>query len=1245
MKKTIEILFLILCFSNYNTLRATNIDCIVSHGDIHDGYIVKKIHLETYALPVVSFEVLKYSLNKNNDKISVSSNKKMIVVLGMERKKPFVIIKIPAYSIDSSGQIRQIENFTLTINEKTAAKTMSYKVTSDVTTSELATGKWYKIGITKTGFYKIDASFLTNLGVANSEPISTKNIRIFGNGGNMLPESNEFPRAVDLVENAICAFDGGDGMFNSGDYVIFYGIGPTTWNFDTTINRFTHKKNIYSDTSYYFITIDKGEGLRINEQSALPVGNISVTEFDYYDVHDEDLVNPGGIGKIWYGEQFNGVSGNQNQVFNFNVGTIVSNLYCNISFGITGDAGSIMETSVNGVSVGSIQFSAGTSDNIVMQLKNLNGTLPTSASSIGVNIAFSPAGSNSVGYLNYIEINARRPLVINSDQMNFRDHMSISSINTPTYILRGANASTMVWDVSNPQIPKLLKGTLTGDTYTFAIPANVLHEFAVINGSNLLIPSFGGVVSNQNLHGSPQVDNIIVTYPEFMQQAIQLADYHRARDKMRVIVVTPQQVYNEFSSGSQDISAIRDFVRMFYKRAGADSTQMPKYLTLFGGASYDYKNRLPNNSNFVPVFESKESSYNLSSFSTDDFYGFLDDNEDIESYSVFNALDIGIGRLPARTIDDATALVEKIVNYKKPATLGPWRISSTIIADNNDGAGNFMEDSEEMASHMTSSTRNLYNHNKIYLDAIPTISTPAGSRSPNANAAINERVFKGTMVINYIGHGNTQVWTEERILTQDDFSKWSNSNMLPFMITATCDFGQFDHPQYVSAGERLVIQKKGGVISILTTTAPVYNNYNNPLNENFLKSQLTQRTNGLWNSFGDACRIGKNEAYLISNNPSELANYRKFALLGDPALTANFPEHFINIDSIIDVATSSLSDSIKALGAYRITGKVHDANGLTLAGFNGILSVSLFDKPRTISTITTVNKTFQQQDNLVFKGKISVVNGLFSFAFIAPKDINYYYGTSKMSTYAHNGVTDGAGMDTSATVGGYSDNPVLNDVPPIVRPYINDSLFQNGGITGSNTSLFVSLISETGINVTGNKLGHDLIAILDGNKEQPFILNDYYETALNTYQRGYVNFPIAGLSNGRHSLRVKAWDVNNNSGEGTVDFIVLDDKIMAIENLTNFPNPFNDKTHFVFEHNHPGEKIKVKLVIFNSVGSLVYETATDFLPMGSRSSEIIWDGSDGQGNKLPSGVYTYKISMTSDLGYTSSACQKVVIVR
>jgi hypothetical protein len=374
-------------------------------------------------------------------------------------------------------------------------------------------------------------------------------------------------------------------------------------------------------------------------------------------------------------------------------------------------------------------------------------------------------------------------------------------------------------------------------------------------------------------------------------------------------------------------------------------------------------------------------------------------------------------------------------------------------------------------------------------------------------------------------------------------------------------------------------------------------------------------------------------------------NFRKFALLGDPALTPDFPANEARIDSIIDGFSGKPSDTVKALGAYTVKGSVRDLNGNVMNSFNGTAYVAFYDKPRNIQTISGCYEIYALQDNIVYKGRVTVTNGLFSFTFITPKDLNYSFGAGKISTYADNGATDAAGNNSTAVVGGYSDHPVLSSEPPIVKAYINDSLFLNGGVTGGNTSLYATFYDKTGINVSGTDIGHDLIAILDGNVDAPYILNNYYETAPNTYQRGYVTFAINGLSDGRHSLKVRAWDVNDNMGEGTVDFIVVDGKVTDIEQLGNHPNPFSGSTHFVFEHNHPFEKVETEIEIYSLDGKMVKKIVNDFTTTNSRTVDVTWDGTDLRGTKLPSGVYVYRLTLTADGQYRSSAYQKLVIAR
>ncbi len=1252
MKKS----FFILCLSFlvYNITSGQTTETVhVNASDITNGYIVKKVSLRYYQNPKV---VLNGAVFANVDSIPAKASLGNAGVpklfLGAERKKPFVLIEVPVYAINN-GKPQQLTDFSLTVTEEApkegSSTNMGALAKTTGSNSVLASGSWYKIAVGSRGVVKVDYEFLkTKLGLTGS--INSAAVRLFGNGGTVIPENNATQRFDDLRENAIMMFDGGDGVFNQGDYFLFYANGPMGWLKDSINKRFIHQKNLYEDKSYYFINVDGAAGERIATQSSVPASNTTVIDFNDYTVHEEDLVNVGNIGKEWLGEDFSTLPGRVNsRSFSFNLGALTDSVHMHMYVASkSGVAGNIFTIYNNGQNMD--YFSVTSSDDYYLARYKDNdySFMPGSVNPINIRIDYQPAASDGVGYLNYLEFNTRRQLGMFGSQVGFRDWKSVGAGKVAKYDIQGANGNVQVWDVTDPTRPIKMNGTLNGGTYSVVQDASSLHEFAAFDGGQFTSPEFIGQVGNQNLHGSAQTDMIIVTDPMFVGASNKLADFHRQHDNMRVLVATTTQIYNEFGSGSKDISAIRDFTKMFYDRAGVDTTQMPKYLLLMGDASYDYKDRLKGNTNYVPTFESAESFYIDFIFCNDDFFGFLDNNENIADYRIANTLDIGVGRLPVQTNDDALAVVDKIIHYKSPASLGPWRLANTFVGDNEDGAGYHLTDADNMCSTVDHITP-IYNDTKVYLDSYPFISTPGGTRCPDANKSINDQVYKGTFVINYNGHGNAFTLAHERILTADDFNNWKNYDKLPFMVTATCEFSQFDNPAVVSAGEKLIMKRDGGVIAMLTTTQAVYAYANALINSQFLQAQFTQNNDGSWNTFGDAIRIGKNVTYNVSPpDAGTIANFRKFTLLGDPALVPDFPKYFVHTESLKKMESGQVTDSISALGGYTIAGKVTDVNGTLLDNFNGTAYVSIYDKPRIVSVVTkelNMTRKYQVRNNLIYKGKATVVKGRFSFSFIAPKDINYDFGSGKVSYYAENGTDDAAGIDTTITVGGASDNPVVDNDGPIVKPYMNDSLFKDGGITGTNSILYVSLFDETGINVSGNNVGHDLTAILDGDLSNPYILNDYYETAANEYKRGFAYFPVTGLPDGAHTFTVKAWDVNNNSGEGTVRFVVYNGKVMAIDKLMNYPNPFSTLTHFVFEHNHPDEEITVKIRIYNTAGLLIRTLDKKIIPEGSRTNEVVWDGTDDNGAKLPDGIYIYRLNLSTAAGVDATAYQKAVLIR
>ncbi|MBI3717046.1 MAG: type IX secretion system sortase PorU [Sphingobacteriales bacterium] len=1112
--------------------------------------------------------------------------------------------------------------------------------------SVLASGTWFKIGVKKAGIYKVDVAFLNSLGV-NTASINSSAIRLFGNGGQMLPEDNAAARADDLIENPIEVFDGGDGVFNANDYFLFYAKGPDEWITDAANKKFSHRKNLYSTQSYFFISIG-GTGKRITPNNFSGIANFTVTGFNDRYFYETDTINFLSSGREWYGEEFGNIPGKPLSLgFNTNFPNLdVSQplqIISNVAARSAG-ASSRMDVTVNNVltqqhfiaPVGSGQYDAVAIPS--QQTTNFNA----SQSQLTINFNYAPTSINAQAWLNWFEIFGIRNLSLNGvDQVLFRAWSSVGSGNVAEFKIQNAGSTTEVWDVTNPLSAVKMQGSLSSSEYKFINSSSSLKEYVAFNAANFLTPSAVGKIDKQDLHNSSYADMLIITHNILVGEAQRLAAHHFQQEGLKTVVVTTDQVYNEFSSGSQDPTAIRDFVKMYYDKAAGDSARMPKYLLLFGDASYDYVGHLKNNTNLVPCYESPSSLDPLGTYTSDDFFGMLNDNDNINSSAAANLLDIGIGRIPAKNVTDAKNVVDKIIAYTQKESLGPWRNDLTFVADDED-ANLHLNDAETMSATV-SSVYPLGNEQKIYLDAYKQQSGSGGSRYPDVNAAINNKIFSGTLIWNYSGHGGPTRLAEEAILDPDMVKTWINPNKLPLFITATCDFAPYDNPFINSIGEDILLREKNGAIGLMTTTRVVFAFSNRIMNNNYFNLALQKKPNGKYRSLGEAVQAGKNYTY---STFSDVINNRKFTLLGDPSLTLGFPNLNVNTVSINDNVNGA--DTLKALNKYVVKGRVTDASGVLMADFNGTVYATIFDKSQVINTLGNDAQSpvtsFNQQTNVLYKGKAKAANGKFSFTFIVPKDINYQFGRGKISYYADNTLTDAAGFNNSIIIGGAGNNSVEDKDGPIIKAYLNDEKFVNGSITNANPILIVKLSDSSGINTVGTGIGHDIIATIDNNTNTFYNLNDFYEAEVDSYQKGTIRFQLPQLEEGVHTLTIKAWDVANNSTTYLLTFRVVKSGDLEITHVLNYPNPFTTHTQFWFEHNRPGENLQVNIRIMTITGKVVKSIHQTINTTGNRSTEIEWDGKDDFGDKTGRGVYFYSIEVTTPDGKKARKLEKLVLL-
>jgi hypothetical protein len=636
----------------------------------------------------------------------------------------------------------------------------------------------------------------------------------------------------------------------------------------------------------------------------------------------------------------------------------------------------------------------------------------------------------------------------------------------------------------------------------------------------------------------------------------------------------------------------------------------------------------------VPAYESRESLKSAASFVTDDFFGCLDDDEGSNGSGT---MDVGVGRFPVKTVGEAEAMVDKVFRYMMPnrENYGPWRNSVVYIADDEDN--NIHLGQAEGLVEITDSLGPVYNINKIYLDAYLQLQTPSGTRYPDANAAIDKAVNDGCLIINYTGHGGETGWATERVLDIPAIQAYKNISNMPAFVTATCEFSRYDDPGLISAGELVFLNPEGAGIGLFTTTRLAYSQSNYALNKRFYyEAFIIDSLTGEYPRLGDLIRVAK--------TPSN-QNIKNFVLLGDPALMLAYPKMRVRTDSITSEVTGKPVDTLHALSKVKISGHVEDLKGIKMVGFNGMLYPSVFDKPVKYKTRgndpTSKIVDFYIQDKIIYKGEISITGGEFSFTFVVPLDISYQFGEGKISYYAMDTVNmiDAHGFDP-VWIGGSDSLAVTDDIGPAIYLYLNTFAFQSGDITTSDPLLIANIYDESGINAVGNGIGHDLVAILDGDYQEPLILNDYFTPETDSYQAGQILYRLGPLPDGTHTLTLKAWDVLNNSSEKSIEFRVDVGARLAISNVYNYPNPFREGTNFVFEHNKPGNTLSVIVRIYNLTGWQLSVLHFSIPTESTQSGILYWNGLDEAGNELPAGIYIYQMLVESDDGYISSASQK-----
>ena len=1185
----------------------------------------------------------------NNLECEIPSELKFEYNLSQLEKKNYASVEIFPY-VMRNGNTFFLKSFQINIIPK---QNLNNKIKPEYKSSSvLSSGSWYKLGVNEDGFYKIDKLFLESIGL-DIQTINPKNIKIYGRPAGMLPEENYVFRIDDLEQLATKFVGDDDNIFEENEQILFFGQNPNIWFYDLESNHYKHFQNIYSNYTYYFLTINNNPTKNIQTQtvSNTEILNFPIEKQNYvnsfvdYNFHENENYNLVSTGQQWFGEYFG-----TNNLYSFVLAE--GEILDSISFRARVAARSSINTEFdfkfnNQTTFFTLEVPPETSDDYYFEdsegsvIIDLNKQFSIEDWNGEVIVNYRNNGNPSaLAWLDYLEINYKRSLqwADFQNQLIFRDKKfdeGITIFNIP-------DDTEYVFNITDPLNVKqhnLINSINQPLDLQFAVNIDTLSQFICLkNIDNLETPKFFGQVMNQNLHNFSQADLVIVSHPEFLNQAERLGDFHSKMNGNNVVVVTTEQIYNEFSSGSQDPVAIRDFVRMLYNKNSV------KNLLLFGDASFDFKNIKTPNTNFVPTFQSYRSDNIKLSYCSDDFFGMLDILEGSSSTLVDDLIDIGIGRLTVTTNQEASDVVDKIINYASNS-FGDWKNKVCFVSDDVDQGWeeNLLIHSDALAVKVDTNY-SWVNVDKIYSDAFQQESTAGGERYPDVNKKIIELINSGVLIINYVGHGGEVGWASERILGLSEINNFENFDKLPVFVTATCEFSRFDDPERVSAGELLLLNSRGGAISLFSTSRTVNESSAYYITNSLYNYILDSSTN---NTMGEIMKKAKNDPSL-----GNTVNKRKFALIGDPALKIPYPKYNILTNNIYIIDESSKennfipTDTINALSKVKITGQVEGE--LT----DGKLFVTVFGKSNNFQTLNNngfleTPFEFDLQKNIIYKGKVDVEKSNFEYEFIVPKDNPFQYGFSKLSYYAidESMSIDASGSYEDLIIGGINPNASYDEIGPSIELFMNDTNFVSGGLTNSSPELIAKVFDNSGINTVGTGIGHDIVAIIDNLTNQPYILNNYYEADLNTFQSGTIRYNLANLSDGVHVLNLKVWDVYNNSNEKDLSFVVSESEEMTLNHLLNYPNPFSNFTKFSFEHNRPNEYLDVMIQIFSVSGKLVKTLKANIINSGFRDETISWDGLDDFGDKLGRGVYVYKILVkSSESGEKVEKFEKLVIL-
>ena len=1096
---------------------------------------------------------------------------------------------------------------------------------SYVDQSVLNDGHWVKIRISESGVCRMSFSELRNAG------IDPTRVRVYGFGGGMLVQDFRKAKIDDLPQVPV---------FVGDDYILFWVQGPVSWRYNSAVSpkRFVHTRNTYSNYGYYFLTDNVGEPLAPTEQAAISGTPTEVTTYPYYQVHEKDSVNlidrtgVQGAGREFYGEQFNVA---KKRTFTFSTPNAIEGQYSRAYIDVAGLAtvSSYFRSAFNGIN-GTANIAKKKDNYSYGEVGYINTSAPSTETKQSIDLTYNCSASGALGWLNYIELTTPSTLTMTGSWMPIRTDVNFNTSTPVRFHLSGADEHTQVWDITNLGAITRMPTTLSeGELVWTGTQADGIHEYVAVNtqGSKWVSATVMGEVKNQNLHSLKNIDYVIICPEGYEAVSEELARAHEEKQSITWAVVTDQQVYNEFSSGTPDATAYRWLMKMLYDRADGNGIAAPRWLLLMGHGTYDNRKLLSTSGeSLLLCYEAKNSTNEVNAYESDDYFAFLDDNEGESDATA--TMDIGVGRLPVTTVEEASTTVDKIIRYMSNANPGKWKNQLVYLAD--DGEGGTHTETSEISAEMIRQANPDFVVHKIFLDAYPQETNASGESYPLAENRLKNLLKNGCLFFDYSGHGGYNNITSEGVLTQRDVETMNNTN-LAFWFFATCNYAQYDSGKRCAA-ESAVLNPNGGAVGILAATRTVYASQNNNLNRSVCEQLFKHETTFHYDAtLGEAIRIGKNK---LGGDTNKLP----YVLLGDPALRLNFPTDYF-------VQTTTQIDTLNALSVQHVEGQIIDEDSVVVSDFEGTVNITIYDKIQVIPTRDNDDsgdephvENYLDYSNTLFSGSTAVKEGRFEYTFMVPRDIRYNFGNGRIVYYAKTAdsleTAEGVGHFEDFIIGGTGSILTTDTTGPDMHIYLNTRAFVDGGRTYETPRFYADIADSSGINTAGAGIGHDMMLIVDDDAKQTYILNDYFTAADNSYTEGQVSYLMEKLPNGLHSLTFRAWDLLNNSSTQSLTFIVEAGIDPSIYSVMTYPNPARAQSvvNFIVNYDQPDESISTEVCLYNTAGQLIWrQTQGNPDQVAVNLAQL----------NLTAGIYIYNVKIQSPTSGTSTAAGKIIVTK